>query len=377
MINLLIIGVFEGLFLALILFTKKKRTISDSILASFFLVFALNIFLSLMEAYNRRNGFPYPAFILTAAPLLLLHGPILWLYIKSLTDQYFKLKPIYLINLLPFLAMIAQHSFSIYSIPTTQRIEFIQTEAFKHTFSYPFFIILISLSSIFYFLLGIRLIKDFKLKIEEYFSQVKGIDLNWLILILKSWLILSILINSFFVTDLFISIAPFGMMQLLGFIIASVYLVFIGFYGLRQENLFLTKSIDLNLEKLITNTTEYHSKPLKDEEKDFIQQLLKHMEEKKPYLQPEITIKMLSEELNVSSEYLSETINNTLNKNFFDFINYYRVEEFKNQCKNEKNKHLSILGLASECGFNSKATFNRVFKKVTGLTPSEYIEKSQ
>jgi len=377
MINLLIIGVFEGLFLAALLFSKKKGTVSDTILGCFFMVFALNIFLSFIEAYNRRNGFPYPAFILTAAPLLLLHGPILWLYTKSLTDQYFKLKPIYLINLLPFLAMIVQHTLSIYSMPTTQRIEFIQTEAFKHTFSYPFFIILISLSSIFYFLLGIRLIKDFKLKIEEYFSQVKGIDLNWLILILRSWLILSILINSFFVTDLFIPIAPFGMMQLLSFIIASVYVVFIGFYGLRQENLFLTKSIDLNLEKVITNTIDYHSKPLKDEEKVFIQQLLKHMEEKKPFLQPEITIKMLSEEINVSPEYLSETINNSLNKNFFDFINYYRIEEFKSQCKNEKNKHLSILGLASECGFNSKATFNRVFKKITGLTPSEYIEKSQ
>lgn len=377
MINLLIIGVFEGLFLALLLFTKKKRTFSDSILASFFLIFALNIFLSFMEAYNRRNGFPYPAFILTSAPLLLLHGPILWLYTKSLTDQYFRFKPIYLINLLPFIAIIVQHSFFIYSLPTPQKIEFIQNEAFKHTFSYPFFIVLIFLSPVFYFLLGIRLINEYKLKIEGYFSQVKGIDLNWLILILKSWLILSILINSFFVLDLFIHIAPFGLMQFLGFIIASVYVVFIGFYGLRQENLFLKKSIDLNLERLITNTTEYHSKPLKDEEKDFIQQLLKHMEEKKTYLQPEITIKMLSEELNVSSEYLSETINNTLNKNFFDFINYYRVEEFKNQCKNEKNKHLSILGLASECGFNSKATFNRVFKKVTGLTPSEYMEKSQ
>jgi len=377
MINLLIIGVFEGLFLAALLFSKKKRTVSDSILASFFLIFALNIFLSFMEAYNRRNGFPYPAFILTAAPLLLLHGPILWLYIKSLTDQYFRFKPTYLINLLPFVAIIVQHSLFIYSIPTPQKIEFIQNEAFKHTFLYPFFIVLIFLTPVFYFILGIKLIKRYKLKIQGYFSQVKGIDLNWLILILKSWLILSILINSFFVLDLFIHVAPFGIMQFLSFIVASIYVVFIGFYGLRQENLFLTKSIDFNLEKVIANSIDYQSKPLKDEEKDFIQQLLKHMEEKKPYLQPEITIKLLSEELNVSSEYLSETINNTLNKNFFDFINFYRVEEFKSQCKNEKNKHLNIIGLASECGFNSKATFNRVFKKATGLTPSEYMEKSQ
>jgi len=199
MINILIIGVFEGLFLAALLFTKKRKTVSDYILASFFLVFAVNIFLSYMEAYNRKNGFPFPMFIFTAAPLLLLHGPILWLYVKSLTDQYFRIKPIYLLNLIPFVLMILQHTLQIYVLPVNTRIDYVQTEVFKNTFSYPFFLLLIAFSPIVYFYFGLRLIKQYKLKIEGYFSQTAGIDLKWLNLILVSWIILSVLINSFFV----------------------------------------------------------------------------------------------------------------------------------------------------------------------------------
>jgi len=377
MINILIIGIFEGLFLAALLFTKKRRTVSDAILALFFLLFALNIFLSYMEAYNRRNGFPYPLFIFTAAPLLLLHGPLLWLYIKSLTDQHFRLKPLYLINLLPIAAMFTQHAMSIYVLPIDQKIEYVQSEVFKQSFSYPFFLSLIALSPIFYFSLGLQLINKYKRKIEGYFSQTAGIDLKWLNVILGSWIILSVVINSFFIIDLFTPLAPFGLMQFISFLFAAIYVIFIGFYGLRQENIFLTNSINLNLETAASNPIDSYSKPLKEGEKEFIQTLLDFMSKQKPYLQPEITLKGLSDDLKVSSEYLSEIINTDLNKNFFDFINHYRIEEFKNQSKNEKNKHLNIIGLAFNCGFNSKATFNRVFKKSTGLTPSEYINRSQ
>ncbi|RPH32747.1 MAG: AraC family transcriptional regulator [Bacteroidales bacterium] len=378
MINILIIGIFEGIFLAMLILTKKKKSVSDFILAVFFLAFAINIFLSYIEAYNRQNGFPYPWFIFTAAPFLLLHGPILWLYIKSLTDQYFRFKAIYLLNLIPFAGMILQHSIEIYSIPVNERIAYVLSETFKQSFTYPVFLLLIAFSQIVYFYFGLKLIVKYKGEIEGYFSQTIGIDLKWLNLGLKSWILLSVFVNSFFIIDLFVPIATFGLLQFLSFIIASVYLVFIGFYGIKQENLFLTKTIDVNLEKTLMHHPEGSPiKPLREDEKAFIQTLLDYMRLQKPYLQPEITLSMLSKELKVSSEYLSDIINTDLNKNFFDFINYYRVEEFKKQCKDLQNKNLNIIGIAYNCGFNSKATFNRVFKKVSGHTPSEYIERSQ
>jgi AraC-like DNA-binding protein len=73
---------------------------------------------------------------------------------------------------------------------------------------------------------------------------------------------------------------------------------------------------------------------------------------------------------------VSEVINNGFNKNFNDFVNSYRVNAFKSMLEENKHEQLSLLGLAHECGFNSKATFNRVFKKLTHYSPSEYL-KSQ
>ncbi len=378
MSNILLIGVFEGLFLAMLLFTKKKKTISDGILFLYFVVFSINIGLSYIEVYNRNHGFPYPIFIFTATPLLLLHGPLLWLYIKSYTDQYFKLKFLYLLNLIPFIAMVIQHTFAFYILPVTEKVQIVQTESFKHYFSYYFFVSVISASPIFYFYFGLQSINRYKLKIEGYYSQKTGIDLKWLKIIIGSWLFLHCIVNAFFIVDLFIPVASFGLMQFFSFLLGSIYIIFIGFFGLKQENIFLTQAIQLDLEKTYRNQLQVnYEKLLTPTENEFIKRLLNHMGEHKPFLEPEISIKILSDQLKVSPEYLSEIINTNLNKNYFDFINHYRIEEFKSQSKNDKNKHLNIIGLAFNCGFNSKATFNRVFKKATGLTPSDYINKSQ
>ena len=73
--------------------------------------------------------------------------------------------------------------------------------------------------------------------------------------------------------------------------------------------------------------------------------------------------------------YLSQIINDSLQKNFFDFINFYRIEESKNYLSDSKYKKLNILEVLYEVGFNSKSTFNKVFKEHTGLTPTEYRQQ--
>jgi AraC-like DNA-binding protein len=75
----------------------------------------------------------------------------------------------------------------------------------------------------------------------------------------------------------------------------------------------------------------------------------------------------------MSRAQLSEVINVGFHKNFNDFVNMYRVEAFKRMLLEDRQKQLSLLGMAFECGFNSKATFNRVFKKLTSTSPTEYL----
>ncbi|WP_273566968.1 helix-turn-helix domain-containing protein [Maribacter halichondriae] len=102
--------------------------------------------------------------------------------------------------------------------------------------------------------------------------------------------------------------------------------------------------------------------------------LLAYMEREKPYLNPELNLKDLASSTNMTRAQLSEIINQGFNKNFNDFVNDYRVESFKRMLETDKQQQLSFLGMAYECGFNSKATFNRVFKKLSDTSPSEYLK---
>jgi YesN/AraC family two-component response regulator len=100
----------------------------------------------------------------------------------------------------------------------------------------------------------------------------------------------------------------------------------------------------------------------------YLDQLLDFMEKEKPYRQPNITIQELADTMQISKHHLSQVINERLEKNFYDFINQYRVAEAQLLLVNPKYRHLTNLAVAD------KATFNAVFKKQTGQTPSEYVK---
>ncbi|MFA8434661.1 MAG: helix-turn-helix domain-containing protein [Marinifilaceae bacterium] len=97
-----------------------------------------------------------------------------------------------------------------------------------------------------------------------------------------------------------------------------------------------------------------------------------YFEKEKVYLQPDIHLHHVSESLNIPPHHITETLNGLLGQSFNEFTNNYRVEEFKRLLEHPKFQNYSILALAFEVGFNSKATFNASFKKITNQTPSEY-----
>jgi len=103
--------------------------------------------------------------------------------------------------------------------------------------------------------------------------------------------------------------------------------------------------------------------------------LLNYMSTEKPYLDPDLSLADLARRLHTNPVLLSQVINTGTGKNFNDFINEYRVDEFKRQVHDPATTHLSFLGLALNCGFNSKATFNRAFRKFTGNSPGEFLNE--
>ena len=373
--SIILLGVLEGVIITLLILLKHRKTVSDYLLSAFFLIYTLNTLLSYLEIYNRTHGFPYPMFIFVSSPVLLLHGPIIWIYVKSLTDQHFSFKPIYLLNLIPFFLCIIDFTFQFYTIPSVKRIEILQTESFKHFVDYPIMIVAMALSSLIYFSWSAILVRRYNRKIKGYFSETKNYDLAWLRIVMIASSVVYTIIYVAFVADLIVPVGSFQLMHKASFVLGSVYLIILGFFGHRQGNLFSDKPVQIELPETEPMITE--PAPLDRKENDFTHSLLGYMNEKKPFLNSEITLTTLASELSVSPEYLSKIINGQLRKNFFDFINHYRVEEFKVRCTLPENKHYTLIAIAYDCGFNSKATFNRVFKSSTGKTPGEYAHKSQ
>ena len=101
------------------------------------------------------------------------------------------------------------------------------------------------------------------------------------------------------------------------------------------------------------------------------EKLLRLMDEEQPWLEPELTLAELAHRLRTNTSLLSHVINTGCGQNFNDFVNRYRVAEAERKLQDPRLAHYSLVGIALECGFNSKSTFNRVFKKRTGRTPGE------
>jgi len=132
----------------------------------------------------------------------------------------------------------------------------------------------------------------------------------------------------------------------------------------------LIESVDINNIK-----TKYSKSGLDDSEIAIIDsQLNAYFFEEKPYLDANLSLTGLAKSLNISANNLSQVINSQKKKNFFDFVNTYRIEAIIEKLKNSENKKYTLLSLAYEVGFNSKSTFNASFKKLMGKTPSDYLK---
>jgi AraC-like DNA-binding protein len=193
-----------------------------------------------------------------------------------------------------------------------------------------------------------------------------------------SWLRNAILgIISVFITAAIVSVLrelldfqfPFNADIFIYTIIVS-FVVYIGYSGIRQQDLFSNTAI--NEEELVKTESEYKKSSLKmDVAITKHRELLELMKNEKPFLNPKLTLAELAESLDVSSNHLSQIINQYEEVNFHDFVNKYRVEEFIQ--KVQSNNSYSLLAHAYDSGFNSKSTFNSVFKKLKSATPSQYI----
>lgn len=216
-----------------------------------------------------------------------------------------------------------------------------------------------------YLALGYRLILNYRSIIKDQFSKVDDINLNWLSNTLKMMAVLVII--SFSHNFIFFSgneyVYGISFMILLAFIFYFVNSVILK--ALRQPEIFA------GIEQITTK--KYVGSNLTGEEAErYRRHLVEILETEKHYLNPKITIQDLAEKLGTSSKVISQVINQSFDKNFFDFINSYRIRDAQDILKHSTDKKLTILEVMYQVGFNSKSSFNAAFKKVTGQTPSAF-----
>jgi AraC-like DNA-binding protein len=309
--------------------------------------------------------------------LLLLHGPFLFLYISALIDQKFHFDSKKLLHFSPFFLFNLYILIASFYPEISERIRLDHVEGAHATpLLFNLFLILTVLSGPFYFILSIRLFKKLDINLFNNFSTYENVNLDWLRKLVYTfggiWTILMIFTTIHHVFQMFSWIfCTHGLSLSL-----SVFIILIGYYGLKQKEIFI-QDPDHETEYVTEPKTKYAGVILKkDDYEHYVSKLKNFMITEKPYLEADLSLPELANKLEIPSHHLSRVINEQFGVNFFDFVNQYRVEEVKSRIDNPEFKNLSLLGIAFDSGFNTKSAFNRVFKKMTGFTPSEYKNKS-
>lgn len=228
--------------------------------------------------------------------------------------------------------------------------------------------------SLFYVVASYIRIRKHKKNILKFASNVKVVDLFWLERVIYALLFILIVIIFY---NLFIS---FKSLNLFMNVLLQIVIFDIAYHSLRQKEIFPMDNEMKEEIVLISNESEndeFRKKIISDEELVILKtQLNEFMHNREPYLDPDLSLIKLSELFGTTPHRLSYILNSGFNKNFFNFINSYRVEKAKLLLNNSDMNQYSILGIAFESGFNSKSTFHTIFKKETGFTPTDFKKRS-
>lgn len=371
---ILISGIFLSLFIVVLLLTKKQKALNDKILAVWLAIIGIH----LLGYYYNQLGYweIYPHMIGVTAPFPLLHGPMLFLYtLYSLRND----RKIRLIDYLHFVPAIAAYLYmsNFFFFYTAQEKRMLDNgEIQDYSIFAIVLLVAILISGLSYSILSYRLTIKHQSKIDKYFSYSEGINIKWLRnCILSIALVFLSATIIYVVRDAFGVQFPFNAEYIIYLVIIG-FVFYIGYYGIKHENIFTNNSLtDNSVEEEETESAEkYKNSGLKSEHvTELYKNLLRIMADEKPFLDPKLSLSGLAQLLKISPNQLSQIINQEAKVNFHDFVNNYRVEDFIQKAR--VNRNFSLLALALDSGFNSKSSFNTIFKKQKGITPSQYLSK--
>ena len=295
--------------------------------------------------------------------LPLLYGPFTWLYTKAVTLTDFKLKKVEWLHFIPFVVFFIAISLPLWTswqLPENTQI------------GYPFFKLILTP---FYIIAIIILIRRYNRKFLEEYSFEMEANLTWLNWIIVGAILVWVIATLSYVYNVVNPESTIFPSDYNTLTFLTLYLFILGIVAIRHTRLFSTQAAVPAIKKVTLNPViPEEVKTIKEDfTKADLKKLEEAMEQKEAYLDPQLTLSKLATHTGIPAYRLSKVLKQK-ESSFFDYVNGYRIEKVKSLLQEGKLEQLSMLGVATEAGFNSKASFNRVFKKATGITPSQYVK---
>jgi len=353
---LLLLGALHGFFLAAIFFKKGwRKNTSNNLFATF--LAAISYIVTIQFLHEARVMVYTPHLLATSTPVLYLLGPVFYLYVHSLLDREFGFRWKQLIHFAPFVVCILT-IIPFYAQSTAFKVDYIQ-QSTSGPVNLPY------TRAIYY---GVALLQNgiywwlcYRIT-ESVRGNVRSFIQRWLTrsITVYGWFLVGylVILCLFLFTDFYLREVRYT-----GYLILSVSVHLYG-YLLLQES--------LPVEKPQTAEKYSDSKLNKKEIVTIRQKLLNQVEGKKLYLNGDLKLEDVAEEIHVTPHQLSQVINVEFNSNFNEFINSFRVKEAQILLTSEGYDAYSLEGIAMESGFNNRTSFYRVFKKHTGTTPAQF-----
>ncbi|TGE23087.1 helix-turn-helix domain-containing protein [Hymenobacter metallicola] len=371
-------------FAAALLWSGPHNRVPNRFLALLMLAIALWLldgFFRVAGVYRQR-----PDWYFLPIYYSLAFGPLLYFYVQSLVNYDFRLRTRHLAHFGPVLLQAA-----LYTGLSTQsyafRNDFWEQVHRPYTYRLEFIGTWVSLAL--YLVLSLRLLRQYRRWLVDNFSEVSQLRLQWLgtllvlVAVVSAQWVVEVVLREFF--DLYYRYDYST--ELLGLVV-----FLIGVVGLRQANMqtvhFAPEAPEAEtvivaasaLTEAAPTTSPPQSPATTKEAKEpavidaAVQERIRRaLEDEQLYRNPTLTLAELSAHTGLAPRLISFTVNNGFGKSFNDLVNGYRVAEVQRRlATTDDAAHLTLLGIAFECGFNSKTTFNRIFKQIAGVAPSEY-----
>ncbi len=365
-------GYFLALLFAVLLWYRgwQDERLSDKFLGFVMFFLAMEIqdytfgFAGINILWEKFDGFP--------RYFHLAFAPTIYFYLKAQINRDFRFKRIFFLHYVPYLVYFGVNF--IVFVQGNDAVKSFQSSKLSNWLGW-LETIAIWTSYVYYFYQSLRIYREYRTWTETQFSDTEVISFVWL----RNFIYLIIAGEIFKwgwgFADKLLGDLPFEQ-DWWWHLFTVLIICYVGIKGYAQHQpvRLMYNKISLEENAVVVDISNSRSGQ-KEKEYEVIKSKIETlMLQEKLYLEPELSLNDLAQKLKTNTSVLSAAINSIFGKNFNDFVNEYRVEEFKKQIKLPANQNYTLLAVAFDCGFNSKATFNRAFKKFTGQSPSRFEE---